>query len=97
MPDALTPDAIQAALAELPGWSHADDSLAKTFKFSDFKEALSFIVRLGLHAETQGHHPDLHNVYNTVDIKLSTHDAGGKVTEKDIKLARAIESFNWVG
>lgn len=101
MATALSTDQINDALTQLPGWSFEDSSdgssaIGKQFKFKDFKEALSFIVRLGLHAEEQAHHPDLHNVYNTVTIKLNTHDAGGKVTEKDIALAQAIESFNWV-
>lgn len=87
---------IDEALRSLPGWSFTDDHLTKTFRFADFKEALSFIVRIGLHAEEQGHHPELFNVYNTVRIALNTHDAGGKVTAKDIQLARTIEQVNWL-
>lgn len=92
----LADNDIQRALRDLPGWSFADDKLTKTFKFAGFKEALSFIVRVGLHAEEQGHHPELFNVYSTVRLSLNTHDAGGKVTEKDVKLARTIEEFNWL-
>lgn len=92
----LTPDQIKQALADLPGWKHESDALVKQFKFGSFKEALGFIVRLGLEAEAINHHPDLHNVYNRVTLRLNTHDAGGKVTRKDVDLARAIEEFSWV-
>lgn len=92
----LTPDQIKQALADLPGWKHESDALVKQFKFGSFKEALGFIVRLGLEAEAINHHPDLHNVYNRVTLRLNTHDAGGKVTRKDVDLARAIEAFSWV-
>jgi len=91
----LTEQQITDALKELDGWTFENDALHRHLKFHNFKEALSFIVRLGVEAETHGHHPDLHNVYNTVDIALSTHDAGDKVTEKDVELARAIHKFNW--
>lgn len=97
MPEPLTDQQIQDALKDLPGWTHRDDKLQRSFEFGSFKEALSFIVRLGLHAEQQGHHPELFNVYNKVDIALATHDAGGKVTEKDVKLARTINDFDWTG
>ena len=97
MPQPLGSEQIRKALADLPGWSLDQDKLIKSFKFGDFKEALSFIVRIGLHAEEQGHHPELFNVYDTVRIGLSTHDAGDKVTQKDVKLAKAIEAVNWVG
>ena len=93
MPEPLSNDAIQAALADLPGWSFADDKLAKTYKLADFREALAFIVRIGLEAETANHHPELFNVYSTVTIALNTHDAGSKVTQKDVELARAIEGI----
>jgi 4a-hydroxytetrahydrobiopterin dehydratase len=89
----LTSDQIEQALAGLPGWKHEDDLLVRQFKFASFKEALGFIVRLGLEAEAVNHHPDLHNVYNRVTLRLNTHDAGGKVTQKDIDLAAAIADF----
>ena len=96
MREPLTTNEVQAALAELPGWSYEGDRLNKTFRFKDFREAVSFIVRLAFHAEALDHHPDLRNVYNRVEIALTTHDAGNKVTRKDLELARAIESFSWV-
>lgn len=96
MSEPLTSKQIAAALEDLPGWSHGDDEIEKSFEFSDFKEALGFIVRVGMEAEAQRHHPELTNVYNRVKIGLSTHDADGRVTSKDIDLARAIESVNWI-
>ena len=95
MPEALSSQAIDDALTELPGWSYADDKLAKRFTFKDFVEALAFINRVGEQAEAQGHHPELFNVYNTVEIKLHNHDADGRVTQNDIKPASKIESVEW--
>lgn len=92
----LTQDDINAALGDLPGWRHEEDKLTKTFQLKNFREAISFITRLAFEAEDQGHHPELSNVYRTVDIALTTHDAGNKVTQKDVDLARAIEAFSWV-
>ena len=96
MAEALSTSAITEALGSLPGWTHEDDKLKKAFKFGNFKEAMSFIVRLAFEAEKQRHHPELFNVYNRVRIELTTHDAGNKVTEKDVALAKAIEKFSWV-
>ena len=95
MADALTQEKINDALSNLPGWSFADDKISKDFEFKHFKEAMGFIVRVGFEAEAAGHHPELFNVYNKVTISLSTHDAGGKVTHKDLDLATAIEHFDW--
>jgi len=86
---------IQTALAKLPGWSYADQALHKQFTFEHFREAISFIVRLSFEAEALNHHPELHNVYNRVELKLTTHDAGNQVTALDLELATAIENFNW--
>ncbi|WP_020402381.1 4a-hydroxytetrahydrobiopterin dehydratase [Gracilimonas tropica] len=85
---------IKQALSSLEGWEFSDDKISKEFGFNDFSEALGFIVRIGLEAEKQVHHPELFNVYNTVQISLSTHDAGDKVTQKDVDLAKAIESVS---
>lgn len=94
--DPLSDRAIQDALAELDDWWHEDDKLKKTFELSDFRAAISFIVRMSFYAEEMNHHPELENVYNTVSIALTTHDAGGKVTQMDVDLAKKIESFSWV-
>ncbi len=96
MREPLTPPQIEEALAELPGWRFEDDRLKKTFTVGDFRAAVGFIVRLAFCAEALDHHPELRNVYNAIDLALTTHDAGNKVTEMDVKLARAIEAFSWV-
>ena len=88
---------IKAALDELNGWKFQRNALAKTFTFGNFREALSFMVRAGFEAEAMNHHPEWTNVYNRVVIRLNTHDAGGKVTAKDVALARKIQSLSWVG
>jgi 4a-hydroxytetrahydrobiopterin dehydratase len=93
----LTPAEITAALAGLPGWALAGDALAKEFKFGSFKEAFSFMTRVAFEAEAMDHHPDWTNVYNRVAVRLNTHDAGGKVTAKDVALARKIQALSWVG
>ena len=93
MANPLTSDQITSALAELPGWSLEDDKLTKAYKLADFRAALAFIVRIGLEAEAANHHPELFNVYSTVTIALNTHDAGNKVTSKDVDLAKAIEGI----
>lgn len=89
----LQKEKIEQALSDLNGWAHGDDKLSKKFEFNDFKEAMGFIVKVGFEAEAKGHHPNLYNVYNQVTISLQTHDAGNKVTNKDIELAKAIESI----
>ena len=92
----LTSQEIQDELTKLSGWSLERDALAKTFKFKSFKEAMSFMVRAGFEAEAINHHPEWTNVYNEVAVRLNTHDAGGKVTVKDVELARRFESISWV-
>jgi 4a-hydroxytetrahydrobiopterin dehydratase len=91
--DPLSEQQIEQELKQPDGWSFEDDTIAKDFSFPDFKEAMSFMVRVGFEAEALVHHPDWSNVYNSVSIRLSTHDAGDKVTGKDIKLAKAIEEI----
>lgn len=89
----LSESEIIEHLKTLNGWQFEENRIGKTFEFTNFKEALAFMVRVGFEAEAQGHHPEWYNVYKTVAIQLSTHDADGKVTDKDIKLARAIEEI----
>lgn len=91
--DPLSKEQIEQELENLDGWNFEDDTITKDFSFSDFKEAMSFMVRVGFEAEALVHHPDWSNVYNSVSITLSTHDADDKVTKKDIKLAKAIEKI----
>ena len=71
-------------------WTETHDKIHCSLVFSDFQEAFSFMTRVAFLADKQDHHPKLTNVYNRVDIELSTHDAGNTVTEKDRKLAAAI-------
>lgn len=92
----LTQAQITQQLAALPGWKFKRDALAKEFAFGSFREALSFMVRAGFEAEAMDHHPEWTNVYNRVSVRLNTHDAGGKVTAKDVELARRFEAINWV-
>jgi 4a-hydroxytetrahydrobiopterin dehydratase len=83
-----------AALAELTGWTLRADGLAieRTFKFADFAEAFAFMTRVAIHAEKADHHPEWFNVYNRVEITLTTHDAGGLST-RDVALAKVIDAF----
>jgi len=74
-------------------WIEQNNRLKKTFKFKDFLEAFAFMTRVALLAEKMDHHPYWTNVYNTVSIELSTHDAGDVVTDKDRKLAKAIDQL----
>ena len=93
----LSQSEIEIALSGLPGWRLERDALEKTFKFHTFREAMSFTVRVAFEAEEIDHHPDLHNVYNAVTLRLNTHDADGKVTAKDVDLARRVQHISWVG
>ncbi len=92
----LSQSEIDAALTTLAGWKYERDALAKTFQFGSFREAMSFMVRASFEAEAMNHHPEWTNVYNRVAIRLNTHDAGGKVTGKDVELAKRIEGISWV-
>ncbi len=74
-------------------WKEENNRLKRTFEFSDFQEAFAFMTRVAFLAEKQNHHPNWSNVYNTVEIELSTHDAGDVVTDKDHKLAKAIDKL----
>jgi len=90
----LTGDARTTALAGLAGWSEVDgrDAINKVFKFKDFSEAFAFMTRAALKAEVMDHHPEWFNVYNKVDVTLTTHDADG-LSQKDIDLAVAMEGY----
>lgn len=90
----LTDPERDALLAELPEWSLREDGLAivRTFRFADFSEAWAFMNRVALHAEKADHHPEWFNVYNRVEVTLTTHDAGG-LSSRDAATARAMEGF----
>jgi len=83
-----------SALAKLTGWTEIKgrDAISKKFVFKDFNEAFGFMTRAALVAEKMDHHPEWFNVYKTVEVTLSTHDAGG-VTELDVKLAQAMDKL----
>ena len=85
----LDPAAIAKNLAELEHWSLHHDKLHRRFVFADFVEAFGFMSRVALLAEAADHHPEWSNVYNRVEISLTSHDAGG-ITERDFALARRI-------
>jgi 4a-hydroxytetrahydrobiopterin dehydratase len=74
-------------------WQQADNKLYKKFQFKDFSEAFGFMTRVAMEAEKMNHHPEWKNVWNTVEVWLSTHDAGDIVTEKDQQLAKKIDSL----
>lgn len=74
-------------------WEEKENSLYREFKFKNFSEAFSFMTRVALEAEKMDHHPKWTNVYNTVEIWLSTHDAGDTVTEKDHRLSKKIDAL----
>jgi 4a-hydroxytetrahydrobiopterin dehydratase len=92
MVDKLSAAERKAALVELAGWEAVAgrDAIKKAFKFADFNRAFGFMGRVALMAERMDHHPEWFNVYNRVEITLSTHDAGG-LSERDVRLARFID------
>src|SRR5687767_15548886 len=94
MAQKLTGDARKSALSKLSGWSEVQgrDAITKKFVFKDFNEAFGFMSRAALVAEKMDHHPEWFNVYKTVDVTLSTHDAGG-LTELDATLAEAMNKL----
>ena len=94
MAELLSADARRQALGTLAGWTEVQDGkgIGKTFVFKDFNEAFGFMTRAALTAEKMDHHPEWRNVYKTVEVVLSTHDAGG-VTKLDIELATAMNAI----
>lgn len=72
------------------GWSEEADALTRSYRFRDFSEAFAFLTRVAMHAEAINHHPEFTSVWNRVDFRLTSHDAGG-VTERDLALAHAID------
>jgi 4a-hydroxytetrahydrobiopterin dehydratase len=88
----LSKEEINDHLESLEGWTYSDNAIHTSFEFENFKEAFTLMTRIAFEAEAQQHHPEWSNVYNELEISLSTHDAGG-VTEKDFKLASTIEKI----
>lgn len=94
MVERLDEKARAGLAASLPEWKPAEgrDAIRREFRFRDFSEAWGFMARVALLAEAQDHHPEWSNVYNRVEILLTTHDAGG-LSERDLRLARAIDGL----
>ena len=90
----LTPDDIQTLIAELDGWALSQDGLAieKTFRFNNFNAAFGWMTRSAIKAEQLDHHPEWFNVYNRVDVRLTTHDKNG-LTDLDASLAKAMDGM----
>ena len=86
----LVHEEIQDALSELDGWEVKDGKLCRTFTFDDFSQAFGFMTRAALAAEAMNHHPDWTNVWNRVEVSLSTHDLGG-ISTWDLELAAALD------
>jgi 4a-hydroxytetrahydrobiopterin dehydratase len=90
--DLLDTDTIERELADTPGWQRAEDAIAKTATFADFKEAIEFVGRVADAAEEAGHHPDIDIRWNKVTLVLTTHAAGG-LTKNDFNLARKLNTL----
>ena len=86
----LSNQQINLQLEDLPGWQREGNSIVKSYHFSDFIEAMSFMNQAAFHAEALEHHPEWRNTYNVVDVRLTTHDTGG-ITSLDIRLAKRME------
>ncbi len=90
-PIILTSKEIKLKLKKLSGWKFADNKISKQFKFKDFMDSLKFVKKLAPYFESMDHHPDTHILYSKVIFELQRFDVGGKVTDKDIKVATEIE------
>ena len=88
----LSDSAIQQQMDNLTGWELIDDGIEKSFVFRDFKEAFSIMTRIAMECEVRNHHPEWSNVYNRLNIRFSTHDAGG-LTDSDFNLARTVDAI----
>jgi 4a-hydroxytetrahydrobiopterin dehydratase len=93
MVDPLTEEQLRAALASLPGWSHANGALRKRFELGDLPAAVAFITRVAFEAERLDHHPEIRNLSGAVELTLTTHDAGDRVSLRDIALAERVEAI----
>lgn len=88
----LSPEALQAALADLPGWTLAEGKLHRECTFRDFVAAFGFLTQVAIVSEKMDHHAEIFNVYNRVRLDLTTHDAGG-ISQRDIDLAQKINAL----
>lgn len=92
----LTEAEVAEHMKALPGWELGEDRISRTFRFKDFVEAFGFMASVALVAEQMNHHPEWKNVWATVDVELSTHDAGG-LTELDMKMAAKMDALSGLG
>ena len=86
----LSDKQINMQLEDLAGWQRDGNSIVKTYHFADFIEAMSFMNQAAFHAEALEHHPEWHNTYNVVEVRLTNHDTGG-ISSLDIRLAKRME------
>ena len=91
--DPLPTETLQHFKTNYPDWKDNNGKLEAHFKFKDFISAFSFLNGIALLSEKRNHHPEIYNVYNKVTLKLSTHDAGEQITDKDLELAEEISNF----
>ena len=89
----LTEDEIKAAVSSLPGWRFEGSKLHKQYIFADFAHAFGFMATAAILIEKMNHHPEWSNVYNRIDVHLTTHDAGG-VSKRDIELAHVLDNIS---
>lgn len=88
----LTDDQVALQLQDLMGWVREDNAITITYQFADFIQAISFMTQAAFYAESLNHHPDWHNHYNLVKVRLTTHDVGG-ITSHDIRLAKKMHEI----
>jgi 4a-hydroxytetrahydrobiopterin dehydratase len=93
MSEPLPAEAIRTALTSLPGWSGGPTGLTRSYKFADFTTAMAFMQAVAPAIDAGNHHPEWANVYNRISVTLRTHDAGDRVTELDVTLARLLDTF----
>ena len=91
-PKVLTAKELRTIMPRLTGWKLAQNKLSRTFEFSDFVQSLSFVNSLVAYFETVDHHPDVHIAYSEVTFELTRYDVGGKVTDRDVEVAKKISS-----
>jgi 4a-hydroxytetrahydrobiopterin dehydratase len=84
---------IETALKQTAGWKRNGENIAKSFTFETFRDAIAYIVLVGIEAETMNHHPEFFNSYNLISFAFCTHDVGNKITDTDIKLAARLNEI----
>ncbi len=89
----LSPAEITASLSRLPGWSHRDGALHKSFRFGSFRDALAYMQRVAPEIDRLDHHPEWTNIYDRVNVRLTSHDAGNLVTRLDVELAKVLDGY----